>query len=301
MLRNGDANRTGAVVQEHPCPACGSLECHSVGFKSGFALAQCGSCGTIHARRDRSIRHAQDYDGYYGARNCTVPAATAARVREICAGFAPYRSLNRLLDVGFGAGAFLDAAAAERWTAVGVEVSRPCAIRARARGFEVFEGPLEDARFPDRHFDVVLAVEVIEHAVDPRGMVAEIGRILRPGGLFWATTPHARGLSARLLGLGWSVFAPPEHLQILTIGGARSLVTACGFARVGISTHGVNVVELVGAAVPGVVGGVDRARTSRGMNEFLLSGPGRRLLREAMNRALDKTRLGDSMKISATR
>ncbi len=54
-----------------------------------------------------------------------------------------------------------------------------------------------EAAFPSEHFDVITAAELVEHLCDPQALLHEVARILRPGGLFWMTTPHARGLSGR--------------------------------------------------------------------------------------------------------
>jgi 2-polyprenyl-3-methyl-5-hydroxy-6-metoxy-1,4-benzoquinol methylase len=64
----------------------------------------------------------------------------------------------------------------------------------------VFHGEIEDAGFDDDRFDVVVLSEVVEHLTDPRTLLNEVHRILRPGGLLWATTPNGSGLSWRLLG-----------------------------------------------------------------------------------------------------
>jgi len=45
--------------------------------------------------------------------------------------------------------------------------------------------------FPDASFDAVLCTEVLEHAEDPDALVAEIRRVLRPGGVLLATIPFA--------------------------------------------------------------------------------------------------------------
>jgi SAM-dependent methyltransferase len=58
--------------------------------------------------------------------------------------------------------------------------------------------------FPDRHFDLVVAVMVLEHVADPRSFMAEVGRVLKPGGYFIGHTisgMHYVTLIRRLIGL----------------------------------------------------------------------------------------------------
>jgi SAM-dependent methyltransferase len=46
--------------------------------------------------------------------------------------------------------------------------------------------------FPDGSFDTVICYEVVEHVLDPGVLLAEIGRILRPGGRLVGSTPNSR-------------------------------------------------------------------------------------------------------------
>ena len=61
---------------------------------------------------------------------------------------------------------------------------------------------------------MVSLVEVVEHVDDPAAVVQAARHLIRPGGAMYITTPHGRGVSARLLRSGWSAVAPPEHLQL---------------------------------------------------------------------------------------
>ncbi len=220
-------------MQTRRCPACGSASRVERGEKNGLRVGACRDCGTLYARHKEAGGdggEGYDYDAYYHEANLSIPAFISRRLDEIFESFAPHRKSNRLLDVGCGAGSLLEAARRAGWEAEGTEVSRPAVEHVRGEGFEVFHGELAEAKYPEGHFDVVTASEIIEHVPDPLSMLREIARILRPGGLFWATTPHGRGLSARVLGIKWSTVSPPEHLQLFTLGGVRGLLKEAGFS-----------------------------------------------------------------------
>jgi len=204
-------------LSERVCPACEQQAAFSRGQKNNFEVFSCRTYATLYAVENASSNQREDYDSYSTPENLTVPAFINRRLDEIVSTFEPYRKNNRLLDVGFGAGSFLEAAARSNWQALGVEVSQTAVEHVRERGFEVFCGELGKAAYPDDYFDVIIASEVLEHVPYPRALLEEIVRVLRPGGLLWATTPHGRGISAMLLGLGWSTVCPPEHLQLFSV------------------------------------------------------------------------------------
>ncbi|HEV3468939.1 MAG TPA: class I SAM-dependent methyltransferase [Pyrinomonadaceae bacterium] len=302
---------------ERRCPACAGEVAVGRGAKNGVALAECRACATLYAE---SAPAAFDYDGYYDEANLSVPEVVGARLDEIFASFAPYRRTNRLLDIGCGAGSLLEAARRAGWEAFGTEVSPPAVEHARRAGFEVFHGDLGGAPYPDGHFDVVTASEIIEHLADPRAMIRQAARVLRPGGLFWATTPHGRGLTARVLGLRWSVVAPPEHLQLFSLGGLRRMLREAGFRRARVASRGFDPFEIwrvlrgstgagrangaasAGAATgeqPALSEGCARVESGYRLNAALMSNGATRAAKAALNAALGATRLGDSIKVWA--
>jgi SAM-dependent methyltransferase len=46
-----------------------------------------------------------------------------------------------------------------------------------------------NAALPDKHFDAIVCTEVLEHTLQPFAAANELHRILRPGGLLFATAP----------------------------------------------------------------------------------------------------------------
>jgi 2-polyprenyl-3-methyl-5-hydroxy-6-metoxy-1,4-benzoquinol methylase len=292
-------------TNEYRCAACGSAVGVKRGEKNGFDIIHCRSCKSLYTSRaaaDTSTAH--DYDSYYDQENLSAPDFINKRCDEIVAEFAPYRQTARLLDVGFGAGTLMEAAARAGWTVFGVEVSQTAAEHVRKLGFDVFCGELKDAQYPDDYFDVVMASEVLEHVPEPRPLIAEMARIVRPGGLLWATTPHGRGISSKTLGLKWSVISPPEHLQLFSLGSIKALLREAGFRRVRVATHGVNPSEILSnlrghAKADSDAESSHRVESGYQLNEFMSHSRTRRTLKNMINGMLNLSRLGDSLKIWA--
>jgi SAM-dependent methyltransferase len=284
-----------------PCPACGSVKRKAIGSKNGFDILSCSGCGTVYTAFLPNSDETLDYDEYYSESNLSVPAFINERVKEIVAKFSSYRNENRLLEIGFGAGTILEAADDAGWQTYGLEVSKPAIDRALAREFQVFHGTLREAAYPSDHFDVVVASEILEHLDAPQEELEEIYRILRPGGLFWGTTPASSGISGRLLGIDWSMLSPPEHTQLYSRKGLRLMLTNAGFKRCNLQTHGTNPLEILNHLWRGRTNTerFDRVGTGYALNERLTKSPTRKVIKSTINSSLNLLGLGDSLKFFA--
>lgn len=100
-------------------------------------------------------------------------------VREICAQFKDRRP--RILDVGCGTGANLKMLS-EFGDAEGVDISPDALEFCQKRGLEVKLGAAEALPYQPGTFDVVTALDVVEHLDDDVAGLREIHRVLRPGG-----------------------------------------------------------------------------------------------------------------------
>lgn len=288
------------------CAACGSNDAQSLGIKNELQILSCRRCLTVYTPYSPWYSSELWYETYYRDQNLVPPAFVQTRLEEIVAEFARYRKTNRLLDLGCGAGNLLLAARKNGWDAQGLDVAPNAIQHVRELGFEVFHGELLDARLPSEHFDVITAAELLEHLPDPRAELKEIARLLRPGGLFWTTTPHARGLAARVLGLKWRCISPPEHLQLFSVQGLKSLMLDVGFREIRLQTTGSNPIEIWNAArkkkAPVTTEQhYDRVLTGYQLNESLMKSRSRRALKNILNGVLNASRLGDSLKVFATR
>ena len=134
---------------------------------------------------------------------------------------------RRVLDLGCRDGALTQAYVGGN-EVVGVDADREALAEAERLGIETHWADLDQPLdFPDAGFDVVVAGELLEHLRDPERLVAEIRRVLRPGGTFVASVPNAYRLKGRLRFLaGRAPESDPTHLQMFSPADVRALLAA---------------------------------------------------------------------------
>lgn len=116
---------------------------------------------------------------------------------ELLDGIVPLRG-TRVLDIGCGNGSYTERLADtfDQISGVEVEAGRLAEFQDRVAARcdrERFDLRLESAEAlsdADATYDAVVAIETLEHVVDLEAAVAEVGRVLRPGGSFFVTVPN---------------------------------------------------------------------------------------------------------------
>jgi SAM-dependent methyltransferase len=102
----------------------------------------------------------------------------------------------RALDLGAGQGAISHALKGRGFNVTAVEVN---VKQFKAAGVPCLKLDLnKPLPFPDRAFDLIMAVEIIEHLEAPRAFLREIFRLLNPGGLAVLTTPNITSIPSRI-------------------------------------------------------------------------------------------------------
>lgn len=128
-----------------------------------------------------------------------------------------------ILDLGCGAGFFSNEAAKLGHSVTGVDISIEALKIARAhdttKSVRYVPGDAYNLAYPRESFDVVVALDLLEHVSDPEKIIFEISRVLRPGGLFFYHTFN-RNLWCYLFtlkGMQWFVKNTPEHLHVYSL------------------------------------------------------------------------------------
>jgi SAM-dependent methyltransferase len=110
-----------------------------------------------------------------------------------------------VFEAGCGTGLLLKEAAAFARRAVGLDLSRGMLEPARARGLRVVQGSLTEVPLPSASFDLVYSMKVLAHVPPIERAVAELARLVRPGGhllLEFYNPWSLRALAKRLGGPG---------------------------------------------------------------------------------------------------
>jgi SAM-dependent methyltransferase len=143
---------------------------------------------------------------------------------EVLAESAPGK---RVLDIGCFNGAMLENFG-NRWDKFGIEPARAAVEIAEQRGVKVLADTLEDLSADVESFDAVLAIDVVEHLVEPLPFFRRVSELLKPGGVFIVLTGNTSALAWRLQGSMFWYCSLPEHVSFYNRQSLDELGRLCG-------------------------------------------------------------------------
>lgn len=245
------------------CPRCASGDVRPLAREFGITVARCRACGLTYTRTplpDSQSHYSVDR-GRFLSKYERIFAGAERHPRhrnydEHLDVIGDATSGRDLVDIGSHAGFFLRCAVARGWNAVGIEPSPVTSALARERlGLDVRTGTLVDAALPKASFDAATLTDVFEHVGKPGAMLAEIRRVLRPGGVLFIKVPNVRYIRAKQLLLGRvpglleDCFDAREHLVYYSAPTLRQTLRTAGFE-----------VEAIMVPIPIQAGGEARRR-----------------------------------------
>jgi len=149
-----------------------------------------------------------------------------AEVRAIAPGV-------RLLEIGSGRGALLHYLIERGMAAQGVEVSADQITESRRRFGALPLHKVAGAAlpFPEASFDIVLSFDVFEHIADTDAHLAEVRRVLAPGGRYLLQTPN-KWTNTVFETIRWKSLTSwrADHCALHTYGQLQRRLAQHGFA-----------------------------------------------------------------------
>ncbi|MBL6937429.1 MAG: class I SAM-dependent methyltransferase [Alphaproteobacteria bacterium] len=272
-----------------------------------FTISECADCGlqflnpqptpaylaTAYPTEYYSYQTTPQSLGQSGFTQRAKNVLRRARTRLFGWRDARFEGPGEFLDVGCGNGSFLLIMRAMGWRVRGVEVSTAAAEAARkVYGLDVFGGFLPDAHYPEATFDYIRLNHSFEHIDNPREVLREIKRIIKPGGTLFIGVPNVSSVVAKAFGPYWYNLGPPVHPYGYAPKSLSRLLTQEGFAvetvRYNSSYSGLTGSLQIycnrGTGRPSHVGG-------------LLANPLLKVVGAAAMAALDLIHQGDCMEI----
>jgi len=227
------------------CSICGSSKINRLGVKNNFLLYKCLDCGHWFADVERSFKNIsiENFSEVY----CNYSKEDAENeYKKLSAGERPgghcYANIERLmkrlelvhfrgstlLDVGCGSGFLLGQAKKKGFTVQGVEPGPWGRLASQKWNVPVESSFLRPHHF-GREFDLVTALDVIEHQSKPLDFLNVLARNLRIDGICALSFPCVDSFNAHTLGLRWHMVVPPTHCQFFSLESIKQLANACNF------------------------------------------------------------------------
>jgi len=230
------------------CPLCSGNNIKGLKPYEQVGLVKCKNCGFVFMKQIPSPEELNEhYKTYSYDKERTLTSMTIASYNRTLDEFERYRKTNRLLDVGCGVGHFLEVARQRGWQVFGTEYSEKAVEIATEKGIIMQKGALSISSYEPQSFDVITSFEVIEHINNPVDELNKIKQLLRPGGLFYCTTPNFNSLLRYWFKDRYKVIEYPEHLSYYTRKTLNKVICEYGFKNVKFKSTGFSLNQVQAA------------------------------------------------------
>ncbi len=135
---------------------------------------------------------------------------------------------KKILDLGCGDGFHTSIVLSVRNKVTAVDFNRP----KYASGYKFVKADVEEKLpFPEKSFDIVTCMDIIEHLLEPRKLLENAARYLKDGGKLIVTTPNYLFILRRiefLFGKPLQTYNDP-HIRLFTVHEMKKLFSDAGF------------------------------------------------------------------------
>ncbi len=201
----------------------------------------------IQTQSDRADQFAESYETLTTEAYEDCFKYSRHRLHKLLEKYLPQQGNGlRLLDAGCGTGHHIAQLRTRGYEVAGVDASKEMLEHARVNNPDsvVLEADVEEIPLPDESFDIVLSIEVLRHLPHSAKSIAEMSRLLKPGGFCLVTATPLLNLNGYALinkmAHNVKIGDLAQHKQSFhTSARLRKEFTAAGFSSVQI--HGVYI------------------------------------------------------------
>jgi SAM-dependent methyltransferase len=230
------------------CICCGGGTFRHFRSLKGYTFVRCDACGfvTAHPLPDVAVVEAHYNETRTGEERRRQRRALMAEFlakpnnpkrdyfRDVLAKVASMLGKPSLdiLEIGSGHGYFVHYANTCGHRATGTEATeRYAEMSSESLNGRIVhvDGDRYEDHFAPASFDLIYMEAVFEHMLRPEAVLAQMRRLLRPGGVLFVAVPNQDALSSRMQGRYWAWAAPPDHLYFYNRANLSLLLEKHGF------------------------------------------------------------------------
>lgn len=244
-------------MERRACVVCETNEfaqqyCHL----QGQDYLRCDNCGLVYV--DRLLKPEELYKAYSGNSFKSLRRKLIAPIRKFNWSKSFDKSMRRArgifefgqkqvtaggekrryMDIGCNKGFLLATAHEHGWDVYGIELVREL-IRPFINSYPQYKDHVFSERFEDakenvekESFDLITAIDVVEHFEDVIGDLQGIYNLIKPGGVFLIQTPDTACERADQEKCDWGALKPLEHLHVFNCENFTSLAKRAGFTEI---------------------------------------------------------------------
>jgi SAM-dependent methyltransferase len=185
-------------------------------YSAHYQINRCMNCGLIYSSPVMDELGVSTL--YRDSRETNVSPGEEDNVRRTMALYyrltaSHLRARERMLDIGCDMGFMLEAAKSDGFKELhGIEpVPAARTVAETVEGAMITERFFEETDYPTDYFDLITLIHVLDHLYDPRIVLRQARKNLRPEGLVLAVVHNVRSLLGLLLGERFPIFNLYHH------------------------------------------------------------------------------------------
>jgi 2-polyprenyl-3-methyl-5-hydroxy-6-metoxy-1,4-benzoquinol methylase len=249
----------GIQFEDSCCGSCGSQEydiLYSAPEHSCYSncnIVKCEGCGLVRTnpRPTFSTLFEAYTNDYYSRETPHVEKfsdkwkvfALKHKLKILYPYIIPYDFLDsdvRICDVGCGSGHWLKLMRSAHPKAVlyGFEIDLPTAeIVEKTTGAQMHYGNFLDNNWPSEHFDFITFWDVLEHTHNPKEVLSEVKRLLKPNGHVIVSVPNFECIHSKFFKQFWLALAFDAHLYHFSAVTLTTMLESCSLSPTHVTTN----------------------------------------------------------------
>ena len=206
-----------------------------------FTVMQCRTCGLVYLNPRPALEEfARIYPSSYHAFafsetefGLVFKVRRRLEARRLLSWCRNLPDGARIIDIGCGDGFHLELLkdfGKQTWQVEGVDADERAVKMAHQKGLTVHQGLLENLNLPSETYDLAILIQTIEHLAAPPQLLANVRKLLRPGGRVVIVTDNTDSLDFRIFKQRyWGGYHFPRHWNLFNPQTIHLLAEKTGF------------------------------------------------------------------------